>query len=203
MPGHIFARLGMWQEDIDSDEASVRASEYAEKHHLGGVTHELHAYGFLLYAYLQHADDANAKRVLDNTEPMAAHLHSIPELANDGMAPFITYVEVEFPGIYYLERGDWKAVLSIPEPANSIVSTKYMRAWIQAIAAGHLRDADAADKAAAAAQQFADGAQRKAALSAQRLQLLRAPSKHGKAMPMGKTSRLSSGSVLSPIYRIA
>jgi hypothetical protein len=66
---------------------SVGASEYAEKNHLGGVTHELHAYEFPTYHYLQQADDANAKRVLDNTEPMAAHLHSIPDLANDGMAP--------------------------------------------------------------------------------------------------------------------
>jgi hypothetical protein len=78
MRGHIFARLGMWQQDIDSNVASVRASEYAEKHHLGGVTHELHAYEFLIYAYLQQADDASAKRVLANTEPMAAHLHSLP-----------------------------------------------------------------------------------------------------------------------------
>jgi tetratricopeptide (TPR) repeat protein len=60
MPGHIFAHLGMWQEDIDSNLASVRASEYAEKHHLGGVTHELHAYEFLIYAYLQQGDDSNA-----------------------------------------------------------------------------------------------------------------------------------------------
>jgi tetratricopeptide (TPR) repeat protein len=160
MPGHIFARLGMWQEDIDSDEASVRASEYAEKHHLGGVTHELHAYEFLIYAYLQQADDANAKRVLDNTEPMAAHLLSLPGTANDGMAPFISYVEVEFPGIYNLETHDWKAILAIPEPANSIASTKYFRFWAQAIAAGRLRDAVTADRAAAAASQLADATQK-------------------------------------------
>jgi tetratricopeptide (TPR) repeat protein len=160
MPGHIFARLGMWQEDIDSDEASVRASEYAEKHHLGGVTHELHAYEFLIYAYLQQADDANAKRVLDNTEPMAAHLLSLPGTANDGMAPFISYVEVEFPGIYNLEMHDWKAILAIPEPANSIASTKYFRFWAQAIAAGRLRDAVTADRAAAAASQLADATQK-------------------------------------------
>lgn len=156
MPGHIFARLGMWQEDIDSDEASMRASELAEKNHQSGVTHELHAAEFLLYAYLQEADDANAKRILDNTEPMAAHLRSIPDLANDGMSPFITYAEVEFPGIYDLETNDWRAALSIPEPQNSIVSTKFMRAWIQAIAAGHLRNSQAADQAFAAAQQLAD-----------------------------------------------
>jgi tetratricopeptide (TPR) repeat protein len=160
MPGHIFARLGMWQEDIDSNVASVRASEYAERHHLGGVTHEIHAYEFLIYAYLQQADDANAERVLDKTEPMAAHLRSLPDTATDGMAPFISYVQVEFPSIYNLEMHNWKAILAIPEPANSIASTKYFRFWAQAIAAGRLRDAVTADEAAAAASHLADATQK-------------------------------------------
>jgi hypothetical protein len=60
MPGHIFARLGMWREDINSNKAS-------------------------------------AKSVLGNIEPTAAHLHSLPDTANDGIAAFISYVEVEFP----------------------------------------------------------------------------------------------------------
>jgi tetratricopeptide (TPR) repeat protein len=160
MPGHIFARLGMWQKDIDSNVASVHASEDAEKHHLAGVTHELHAYEFLLYAYLQQADDAEAKRVLDYTEPMAAHLHSLPDIANDGMAPFISYIQVEFPSIYNLEMHNWNAILAIPEPAKSIVSTKYFRFWARAIAAGRLRDAVTADKAAAAASQLEDATQK-------------------------------------------
>jgi tetratricopeptide (TPR) repeat protein len=154
MPSHIFARLGMWQQDIDSNKASVRASEYAEKNHLGGVGHQLHAYEFLLYAYLQQADDASAQRVLDHTEPMIAHLRTVPGIENDGMALFTTYFEVELPGIYYLEMHDWKEVLSIPEPANSMVSAKYYRAWEQTIAAGHLRDAVAADTAAERAESF-------------------------------------------------
>jgi tetratricopeptide (TPR) repeat protein len=51
---------------------------------------------------------------------------------------------------------DWKAVLAIPEPPNATAATKYFRAWAQAFAAGHLRDAAAADQAAAAASQLAD-----------------------------------------------
>jgi tetratricopeptide (TPR) repeat protein len=152
MPSHIFARLGMWQQDIDSNKASVRASEYAEKNHLGGVGHQLHAYEFLLYAYLQQADDASAERVLDHTEPMIAHLRTVPGIENDGMALFTTYFEVELPGIYYLELHNWKDVLAIPEPANSMASAKYYRAWEQAIAAGHLRNAIAADNAAERAE---------------------------------------------------
>ena len=158
MPSHIFARLGMWPEDIESNKASVVASEYAEKHHLGGVTHEMHAYEFLLYAYLQQGDDAEARRILDNTEQLAAHLSALPGIANDGMGRRITYIQVEYPSFYHLEMHDWTSVLSIPEPANATASAKYLRAWAQAIAAGHVRNADAADNASATAQRYAEAA---------------------------------------------
>jgi len=160
MPGHIFARLGMWQEDIDSNKASVEASEFAAKNQLGGTAHEMHAYEFLLYAYLQQADDANAKQVFDTVEPTIARLRSIPGIENDGMTMFMSYFQVELPGIYDLEMHDWQAVLAIPEPPASIVSAKYFRIWERSIAAGHLRDAAAADQAAATAAQIADATEK-------------------------------------------
>jgi tetratricopeptide (TPR) repeat protein len=156
MPSHIFARLGMWQEDIDSNTASIHASELAEKKHLTGTSHQAHAYEFLLYAYLQQADDANAKRVLDYIGPLVTHLRTVPGIENDGMMPYVSYFEVEFPAIYYLERRDWKRVLSIAAPPGSLVSTKYYCFWAQAIAAGHLRDATTADAVTAAASQLAN-----------------------------------------------
>jgi hypothetical protein len=52
MPGHIFARLGMWQEDIDSNLASVVASKKAEAAAEPGAAHQMHADEFLIYAYL-------------------------------------------------------------------------------------------------------------------------------------------------------
>ncbi len=156
MPGHIFARLGMWREDIDSNLASVRASEYAEKHSLGGVTHEFHALEFLLYAYLQQGDDAKAKFIIDNLESTASHLRSLPGIENDGMEHFLTYFEVELPSIYHLEMHEWKAVLAIREPKDAIPSARYFRSWSQAIAAGHLRDAATADAAVALASRWAD-----------------------------------------------
>jgi tetratricopeptide (TPR) repeat protein len=91
---------------------------------------------------------------------MAAHLHSLPDCATDGMAPFISHVQIEFPSIYNLEMHNWKAILAIPELANSIASTKHYRFWAQAIAAGRLRDAVTADEAAAAASQLADATQK-------------------------------------------
>ena len=67
MPGHIFARLGMWQQDIDSNLASVAASEHAEARHQSGAFDQLHADDFLLYAYLQSGQDAKAKGIVDKT----------------------------------------------------------------------------------------------------------------------------------------
>jgi tetratricopeptide (TPR) repeat protein len=156
MPGHIFARLGMWKEDIASNTASVQASEYAEAHHLGGVGHQMHADEFLLYAYLQRGDDEKAKQVRDLIEPLVAHLKALPGIADDDMAMFATYFQVELPSIYGLEMSDWKAVLAVPEPPQSLVSAKYYRVWARAIAAGHLRDADTADAAAVSAKSLYD-----------------------------------------------
>ncbi len=61
MPGHIFARLGMWQEDIDSNLASVAASEKAEAAGQPGSAHQMHADEFLIYAYLQVGQDEKAQ----------------------------------------------------------------------------------------------------------------------------------------------
>lgn len=152
MPGHIFARLGMWQEDIAANLDSVNASELAAKEHLDGAAHEMHAYEFLLYAFLQDGDDVRARKIYEYTNPMIQHLSAIPGIQNDGMYMYTTYVQVEFPSIYHLERHEWKDVLAIPEPAHPLVSSRYFRLWAQTIAAGHLRDAGAADQAVASAQ---------------------------------------------------
>ncbi|ADW70137.1 tetratricopeptide repeat protein [Granulicella tundricola] len=152
MPGHIFARLGMWKEDIAVNRASVRASELAAKEHLDGVSHEMHAYEFLLYAYLQEGDDTHAREIVQDVSPMIRHLAAIPGIQNDGMYLFTSYMQVEFPSIYHLERHEWNDVLAIAEPAHPLVSSRYFLFWAQAIAAGHLRDASAADQALANAQ---------------------------------------------------
>ena len=71
MPGHIFARLGMWQEDIESNLASVAASEKAAAAGEPGAAHQMHADEFLIYAYLQVGEDEKA-RVLTAKMPGSA-----------------------------------------------------------------------------------------------------------------------------------
>ena len=66
MPSHIFTRLGLWQESIQSNLASAAAGrEHAKALGLSGSwDEELHAMDYLTYAYLQGAQDGQAEKTL-------------------------------------------------------------------------------------------------------------------------------------------
>ena len=67
MPSHIFTRLGLWQESIQTNLASAAAAKnWVAKTHPGSASFDqLHAMDYLAYAYLQGAQDQKAKEVVD------------------------------------------------------------------------------------------------------------------------------------------
>src|SRR6266436_3129612 len=69
MPSHIFTRLGLWQESIESNIASAAAAKnYVAKMHPGAASFDqLHAMDYLAYAYLQTAQDRKTKAIIDET----------------------------------------------------------------------------------------------------------------------------------------
>jgi hypothetical protein len=68
MPSHIFARLGLWQEDIEANLKSVALAQSS----MGMHAHELHAMHFLMYAYLQTGQDQSAKELLERSKRITA-----------------------------------------------------------------------------------------------------------------------------------
>jgi tetratricopeptide (TPR) repeat protein len=139
MPGHIFARLGMWQEDIDSNLASVAASQQDERLHQPGVAHQMHADEFLIYAYLQTAQDDKAKSLTDSLRSIGAHVDSLPG-PDDMKGRSARYVN-ELRSIYRLEMHDWPAIKALqPMMGGNGMDTWYVF-WAQGIAAGYLHDA--------------------------------------------------------------
>src|SRR3984957_19384191 len=138
MPGHIFARLGMWQEDIDSNLASVAASEKAEAAGQPGGAHQMHADEFLIYAYLQVGQDEKAKVLTDNMGAVSKRMSAMPGM--DDMKDGGPVFDNELRAIYAAEMHDWKALaVQRPEPGSKPTETFYSY-WGQGIAAGHLRD---------------------------------------------------------------
>ena len=149
MPGHIFARLGMWQEDIDSNLASVAASNKAEAAHEPGVAHQMHADEFLIYAYLQVGEDEKARALTANMESTGKRIDSMPGMDDmKGSGPFFTN---ELNAIYAMEMRDWKSAKTLkPESENGGShrgSATFDTYWANGVGAGHLHDAKAAKKA--------------------------------------------------------
>jgi tetratricopeptide (TPR) repeat protein len=147
MPGHIFARLGMWQEDIDSNEASVKASEKAEAAGQPGAAHQMHAKEFLIYAYLQVGQDEKAKELTDSMRSVGQKMEAMPGM--DDMKHAGNRLDNEVRAVYGIEMHDWQT-LAVATPApGSKDYVKFDTYWGQGVAAGHLKDAKLAASALA------------------------------------------------------
>jgi len=138
MPGHIFARLGMWQEDIDSNLASVAASNKAEAAGTPGSAHQMHADEFLIYAYLQVGQDEKAKMLTANMRAVAAHMLAMPGM--DDMKDAGHFFDNELNAIYGLEMHQWETLAAAQPAPGSGEYEKFDTYWGQGIAAGHLHD---------------------------------------------------------------
>lgn len=159
MPGHIFARLGMWSEDIDSNLASVAASNRAEAAGQPGVAHQLHADEFLIYAYLQVGEDERARILTASIRPTAKRIDAMPSM--DDMKGTGHFLDNKLSAIYLIEMHEW-GPLAVIEPApGSTGAEMFDTYWGQGVAAGHLHDAKQAAKALAAFDQVLEPLQKR------------------------------------------
>jgi tetratricopeptide (TPR) repeat protein len=142
MSGHIFARLGMWPQDIESQLGSIKASEAAEARGESGIMDEPHSYDFLMYAYLQSGQDASAKEVVDKMPSVLDRLGSMSDAQY--MAGMVPYYHSEFPVMYTLEMRDWQSASALKPVPNSSPNVETQTWWARAIGDGHLRHAEQA-----------------------------------------------------------
>jgi len=141
MPSHIFARLGLWQDDINSNLAALRAADQMAGMHLHVAHHRVHSMDFLEYAYLQVGDDANAKAQVDAIPGVVS---SEP---HSEFADYLTGAQMDFAAKYAIERRQWKDALALVPIKDAPPQTQLGMYWAHAIAAGHLHDGAAARKA--------------------------------------------------------
>ena len=112
MPSHIFARLGLWQDDIDSNLASIAATRRTAAMHMGGEGHQFHAMDFLVYAYLQSGREADAQAVIAEVKA----LPPMKDMYGEGYDPH-AYALSKFPALYALELHHWtEAAALTPAP---------------------------------------------------------------------------------------
>ncbi|MFI5186818.1 MAG: hypothetical protein ACHQF0_08845 [Chitinophagales bacterium] len=144
MPSHIFTRLGLWDESIQSNLVSVSSAKcYAEKAKINGHwDQELHGMDYLVYAYLQKGADDFAKQQVD-------YLQTINSVYP---ADFIAaYAFAAIPARYLLEGKLWKEAAHLQIHPESFPWGKFP--WQEAIThfarllgAVHINNLDEANK---------------------------------------------------------
>ncbi len=146
MPSHIFTRLGLWDDSIASNTASAKSAiaQSQRLHGGGGSFDQLHATDYLLYAYLQQARDASARKVLTEMEGLTS-------LDENQFAA--AYAFAASPARWALERHDWKtaAALEIKPawfPWNQFRNVEALVHYARAIGAARVGDVAAARRSA-------------------------------------------------------
>lgn len=106
MPSHIFTRLGLWDEAIETDIASSAAAKRHVDHTNPGTESfdRLHSLDYMVYAYLQLAQDRKAKLLVDEAGSVAKV---------DDVALPAAYAMAAIPARYALERHQWKEAASL------------------------------------------------------------------------------------------
>lgn len=148
MPSHIFTRVGAWNDSVAANSASARADT-------ASGPNALHAYDYMVYAYLQMGQDRAAQGVRERATAIAK--------PPDNFAAAYAYSAI--PARLVLERSDWAgaASLTLTPAADAYPWTKYPQAeaanaYARALGAAALRDGAAVDIELARLQRLQDRA---------------------------------------------
>jgi hypothetical protein len=131
MPSHIFTRVGYWKESIAANQASVRAAEASNE-----LGEQLHGEDYMVYAYLQLAQDTEARGVIGQIEA------TNPSPDSFGGA----FSRAAAPARYVMERGDWKGAAQLevkPNKFPQVMAISYFARAIGAARSGDIASAKA------------------------------------------------------------
>jgi tetratricopeptide (TPR) repeat protein len=151
MPSHTFTRIGDWQDSIDANIASA-----ASARSYGQIGEELHASDYMVYAYLQTAQDSAARRVVESAVSMFSRFD--PAVLVSGAAgPSAAYfAHAAIPARYCLERQAWADAAKLelhPSPLPYVDAITY---FARGLGAARSKDNAAARSAIDSLQQMGD-----------------------------------------------
>ena len=113
MPSHVFTRVGAWQESIDSNKSSAEVADGPNRHH---------ALDYMLYGYLQQAQDGAAQRVIEELRTVATV---------DMQHPLVfasAFAIAAGPARYTLERRRWNDAATLTLPATELDWSRFPHA---------------------------------------------------------------------------
>jgi len=135
MPSHIFARVGLWQDDVNSNLASIAATRRTAALHMGGEGHQFHAMDYLFYAYMQSGRDADAKALIEEIRAMPDKRDDMYGKGFDPHAAALAHLSALYP----IEMHDWPTAAALPPTEVANTAEDSVIYWARAIGSAHLR----------------------------------------------------------------
>jgi tetratricopeptide (TPR) repeat protein len=137
MPSHVFLKLGMWDDDVSSNERAWAASRaWVAKRKLTGADLDFHGFEWLQYGYLQQGRWHAARALIDTARAVLAGVDLATAEHVDAR-----YVTSRLEFMYAVETGQWSEVRdggpmeAPPGPsaaasreASALVRARYQRA---------------------------------------------------------------------------
>jgi hypothetical protein len=150
MPSHTFTRIGDWQASIDTNAASSAAARAANQ-----PADMLHANDYMVYAYLQTAQDQAAKRLVESSSQAFA---SFDPAHVTGAAPASAayYAHAAIPARYCLERQAWADAAKLEPLLSPFPYANAITYFGRGLGAAHLKDGPAVREAIHSLQQIQD-----------------------------------------------
>jgi tetratricopeptide (TPR) repeat protein len=139
MPSHIFTRVGAWQESVDTN---ARSRDVAKA---GNEPDEAyHASDYMVYADLQLARDADARRAIDEAMKVTG-------ASTRFVAP---YAIAAMPARYAFERGAWQEAAKLQPTGSTYPFVESITYFARSVGAARSGDLAAARKDAEQLESF-------------------------------------------------
>jgi hypothetical protein len=135
MPSHTFTRLGDWQASIDANIASAAAARSASQ-----PVDELHACDYLVYAYLQTAQDEAARRVVESSVQIFSRFDPGVFIGGAGSPATAYFAHAAIPARYALERRAWADAARLEPSPSPFPHTEAITYFARGLGATHLKD---------------------------------------------------------------
>ena len=147
MPSHVYSMLGMWQDSIKSNQAALTVSK--------GYSHAL---DFMVYAYLQLAQDVDAKRGVERNAELQKNQGAASENPTGAVLAGYTALAA-IPARYAIERGDWVKAAAL-EPLHFTPVADSITYFTRAMGSARSGDLKSAQNNIEQIQQIEDGLRR-------------------------------------------
>lgn len=168
MPSHTFTRVGYWQDSIDTNTAAAAAARSE-----GQTAEEMHASDYMVYAYLQTAQDHATRHLVESTVETFSRFD--PAVLFSGAAPpsAAYFARAAIPARYCLERRAWADAAKLESHPSPFLPADAITYFARGLGAAHLKDGDTARAAIGSLGQIRDKLKMKEAYWANQVEIQR------------------------------